>query len=257
MKTVLLPQSDVFSGSLILVNAQHPLKSEPAHSNLVPFPSDSGNILLLNSARPSLIRLMDAVGGWKSISVCSGWRSSAEQEAIYQSALAERGEAFTSKFVARPSHSEHQTGLAVDLGVHSPEKDALCPEFPDSGVCRALRQKAAAFGWIKRYPKGKETLTQIAHEPWHFRYVGIPHASAMEQMNLTLEEYIDYIRQFPYGGEWLACPAAQGVIQVCFLKAEPNGITRFTADPHCSYAVSGNNSDGFLITEWSIAHDGR
>jgi D-alanyl-D-alanine dipeptidase/carboxypeptidase len=155
MKTVLLPQSGVFTGSLILVNALHPLRSEPTQSSLVPFPSESENILLLNQARPSLVRLMDAVGGWQTVSVCSGWRSSSEQQAIWDSALAEHGEAFTSRFVARPGHSEHQTGLAVDLGVHAPQKDALSPEFPDSGVCRALRQKAAAFGWIERYPKGK------------------------------------------------------------------------------------------------------
>jgi len=257
MKTVLLPQSGVYSGSLILVNAQHPLRSEPVQSVLVPFPSETGSILLLNCARPSLIRLMDAVSGWKEVTVCSGWRSGAEQKAIWDGALAERGEAFTGKFVARPNHSEHQTGLAADLGIHAPEKDALCPEFPDSGVCRALRQKAASFGWIERYPKGKEDVTQIAHEPWHFRYVGIPHAGAMERMNLTLEEYVEYVRRFPYGGEWLDCPSAQGTIQVCFLKADPCGTTRLTVDPRFSHSVSGNNSDGFLITEWRIAHDGR
>ncbi len=257
MKTVLLPQGGVFTGSLILVNALHPLRSEPAQSCLVPFPSESENILLMNQARPSLVRLMDAVGGWQTVSVCSGWRSSSAQKAIWDSALAEHGEAFTSRFVARPGHSEHQTGLAVDFGVHSPQKDALCPEFPDSGVCRALRQKATAFGWIERYPKGKENITQIAHEPWHFRFVGIPHASTMEQMNLTLEEYLDFIRQFPCGGEWLVCPAAQGTIDVCFLKAEQTGATRFFADPRYSYSVSGNNSDGFVIAEWRTAHEGR
>ena len=257
MKTILLPQSGVYTGSLILVNAQHPLQSEPAKSSLVPFPSGGGSILLLKNACPSLTRLMDAVGGWQSVRACSGWRSGGEQDAIYQSALTERGEDFATKFVARSGHSEHQTGLAVDLGVHSPETNALCPEFPDSGVCRSLRQTAASFGWIERYPRGKETITQISHEPWHFRYVGIPHASAMEEMNLTLEEYIGFIRQFPYGGEWLTCPAAEGSIGVCFLKAEPSGATRFSADPGFPYSVSGNNIDGFLITEWRIEHDGR
>lgn len=146
MKTIQLSQSSVFSGNLILINSQHPLQREPNANSLVPFPSESGQILLSQAAIPSLKRLLNAVGGQQSIQVCSGWRSGAEQEAIYQSALAEHGEAFTAKFVAKPGQSEHQTGLAVDLGIHAPKKDAICPEFPDSGVCRAFRQKAAAFG---------------------------------------------------------------------------------------------------------------
>ena len=257
MKTVLLPPKGVYTGSLILVNAQHPLKNEPTQNSLVPFPSESGNILLLYQARSSLTRLMDAVGGWQAVSVCSGWRSNSEQRAIWDGILAEHGEEFTSRFVARPGYSEHQAGIAVDLGIHVPQKDALCPDFPDSGVCRALRQKAASFGWIERYPRDKEPVTQIAHEPWHFRYIGIPHASAMEQAGITLEEYIDFVRQFPYGGEWFDYPTAQGTIAVCFLKTEPDGQTRFMADSRYSYSVSGNNSDGFIITEWRTAHDGR
>lgn len=255
MKMILLPQSGVFTGSLILVNTQYPLKSEPAQNSLVPFPPESGNILLLNRARPSLTRLMDAVGGWKTVSVCSGWRSTSEQKAIWDRALAERGEDFTRRFVALPGHSEHQTGLAVDLGIHVPEKDALCPEFPDSGICRALKQKAAAFGWIERYPKAKENLTQIAHEPWHFRFVGIPHAAIMCQLSLSLEEYTDYIRQFPIGSESLPFALNRGTIAICYIKAEKDAPTLIEVNPRFPYSISGNNIDGFVLTEWRIVYD--
>ena len=62
--------------------------------------------------------------------------------------------------------AEHQTGLAIDLGENGPEVDFLCPAFPDSGPCGALRRRAADFGFVLRYPKGKENVTGIGYEPW-------------------------------------------------------------------------------------------
>lgn len=257
MKTIQLPQSSEFSGNLILINSQHPLHHEPDANSLVSFPSESDSVRISRAACPSLIRLMNAVDGWQSISVCSGWRSGAEQESIYQSALAGQGEAFTAKFVAKPGQSEHQTGLAVDLGINAPEKDAVCPEFPDSGVCRALRQKAPLFGWIERYPAGKERITGIAHEPWHFRYVGFPHAAIIAQRSFALEEYLEYIRQFPFGGEPLEFVLNQGSIYVSFIPAKKNAPTLVEIDPRFPYSVSGNHVDGLLLTEWRITHDAR
>lgn len=257
MKTIQLSQSSVFSGNLILVNARHPLHCEPDTKSLVPFPSESGQILLSQAASPSLARLLDAVGGGESIRVCSGWRSGAEQASIYQSALAEHGEVFTAQFVAKPGQSEHQTGLAVDLGINAPKKDAVCPEFPDSGVCRAFRQKAAAFGWIERYPIGKERITGIAHEPWHFRYVGFPHAAILMQLSLTLEEYVEYIKRYPVGGEPLGFALNRGSIRVSYLPARKDGTTSVEVDPRFPYSVSGNHVDGFILTEWRIPHEGR
>jgi len=257
MKTIQLSQDSVFYGNLILINSQHPLQHEPDEKSLVVFPSESGQILLSKAAIPSLRRLLDAVGGQQDIQVCSGWRSGAEQEAIYQSALVEHGEEFTAKFVAKPGQSEHQTGIAVDLGIHAPKKEAVCPEFPDSGVCRAFRQKAAAFGWVERYPAGKERITGIAHEPWHFRYVGFPHAAIISRHSFALEEYLEYIKQFPVGGEPLEFVLNQGSIFVSFLPVKRNAPTSIEVDPRFPYSVSGNHEDGFILTEWRIPHEGR
>lgn len=70
--------------------------------------------------------------------------------------------------------SEHETGLAIDLALAGEEPDFIRPPFPDRGICRRFRQRCADFGFVLRYPAGKETVTGIAHEPWHFRYVGVP-----------------------------------------------------------------------------------
>ena len=106
-----------------------------------------------------LAACIQAAGGAREIVPVSGWRSQAEQQAIWEDTLQRRGEAFTRQYVAVPGCSEHQTGLAIDLGENRPEVDFLCPAFPDSGPCGALRRRAADFGFILRYPKGKEAVT--------------------------------------------------------------------------------------------------
>lgn len=83
-----------------------------------------------------------------------------------------------------------RTGLAIDLGENVPELDFIRPSFPDTGICGTFRARAAEFGFILRYPKGKEAVTGIGWEPWHFRYVGVPFAREIADRGLTLEEYL-------------------------------------------------------------------
>ena len=105
--------------------------------------------------------------------------------------------------VAKPHCSEHQSGLAVDLARDQPEIDPLCPEFPTYGICGLFRKRAAAFGFIERYPRGKESVTKIGYEPWHFRYVGFPHSVLIQRNGLCLEEYLTQLKQYPAHGKHL------------------------------------------------------
>ena len=174
---------------LILVNAAHPLREAEPPALAAPDPRYPA-VLMEREAARMLADCVRAVGGEGRIVPVSGWRSRAEQQAIWDGTLAREGEAFTRQYVACPGCSEHQTGLAVDLGLAGPHIDFIRPDFPDEGVCRAFRLRAADYGFILRYPAGKEHITGIAHEPWHFRYVGAPHAARMAARNLTLEEYL-------------------------------------------------------------------
>lgn len=173
---------------LALVNAAHPCQSSPALRDLVPVGPD---IYLARPAAEALQALLAAIGANGRIVPVSGWRSGAEQADIYNTSLRENGAAFTQKYVALPGHSEHQTGLAIDLGLNRGTLDFIRPAFPQWGICGAFRRHAAEYGFVLRYPKGKEGVTGIAHEPWHFRYVGVPHAAAMASNRLCLEEYLD------------------------------------------------------------------
>lgn len=175
--------------ALILVNAGQAFPKELA-LDLIPVHKNSPQILCQREAADALSRLMEVLDGWQSIVPVSGWRSAEEQQALYVTSLREHGQSFTKKFVALPGHSEHQTGLAIDLGLRQPEIDFIRPAFPYTGICQRFRELAPAYGFIERYPAGKEAVTGIAHEPWHFRYVGTPHAAAITQAGLALEEYL-------------------------------------------------------------------
>lgn len=86
--------------------------------------------------------------------------------------------------------------MAIDLGLYSDHIDFICPDFPYDGVCEIFRETAPSYGLVERYPAGKENITGIEHEPWHFRYVGFPHSEIMTGKGLTLEEYPDFIKKY-------------------------------------------------------------
>ncbi len=113
------------------------------------------------------------------IYVASDYRSPEEQEAI----LTEEG----ASVAAAVGCSEHEAGLALD--VYAPYCAGM--EFLRSPAGRMVNEICSEYGFIIRYPKGKEEITGISYEPWHLRYVGAPHACLIETHGITLEEYCD------------------------------------------------------------------
>lgn len=173
-------------GRLILVNSENPYREEYA-GELVPL---NGNIFLQREAAMNLHRLLESINGYKEIVPVSGWRSVWEQQKIWDDSVKENGIIFTRRFVAAPMCSEHHTGLAIDLALKAENIDFICPEFPYSGICQAFREAAPKFGFIERYPKDKEHITKISHEPWHFRYVGREAATEIVKRGMCLEEFL-------------------------------------------------------------------
>ncbi|MDD4565343.1 MAG: M15 family metallopeptidase [Eubacteriales bacterium] len=254
MKRLVIPQKSVHAGNLILVNGQYPYCSENVEGSLVPVHSDS-SVLLERRAAVLLSKIMSSIEGWEQISAVSGWRSREEQQKIYDQSLRDNGAAFTEQFVARPDHSEHQTGLAIDLELGKPEIDFIRPDFPYSGICQTFREKAAAYGFIERYPKGKEAITGIAHEPWHFRYVGAPHAAIMTELELTLEEYYAFLKQYPHGEKRFLHRTGNQTIEISYIKAVAGTDIEFEIENDIPYSGSGNNADGFVLTQWRNGND--
>ena len=117
-----------------------------------------------------------------SLWVCSGFRSYSYQKSLYNSYVARDGKAAADRYSARPGHSEHQTGLALDVNRAS-------SSFDNSKEAKWLAAHCAEYGFIIRYPKGKESVTGYKYESWHVRYVGKDLAKKVTASGLTLEEY--------------------------------------------------------------------
>lgn len=124
----------------------------------------------------------------------SGYRSYNRQVEVFANAVARQGEEEAMKVVAVPGYSEHQTGLAMDISAPSVGYD-LVEEFGQTAEGKWLRENAHRFGFILRYPKGKEHITGYSYEPWHFRYVGEKVAKIIYENDLTLEEYFDLVQK--------------------------------------------------------------
>ena len=113
----------------------------------------------------------------------SGFRSYWDQNYIYNNSVKNYGVEQTDTFSARPGHSEHQTGLAFDIGAIDDDMG----EWP-SGIW--LAENAHRYGFIIRYPKGKQHITGYKYGPWHVRYLGVNVATKVYNSGLTLEEYL-------------------------------------------------------------------
>lgn len=118
----------------------------------------------------------------------SGYRSEARQKVIFNQYAAKDGEEKAKTYSAYPGTSEHQTGLAIDVS-GSAGKCAAESCFAGTPEAEWLAAHAPDYGFIIRYPEGKESITGYKYEPWHIRYVGIELAKEISDKGITLEEY--------------------------------------------------------------------
>ena len=121
----------------------------------------------------------------------SGYRSYESQEQLYKDYVARDGEEAANQYSATPGNSEHQTGLAFDVGSDTATDD-FRSSFGDTDEGKWMEKHAHEYGFIIRYLEGKEDITGYQYEPWHLRYVGKDLAQKIHQKNVTLEEYFDY-----------------------------------------------------------------
>ena len=248
MKTMLLREKDLRKGSLILVNRQHPLCLCPAENELEPV-CIGGEQVQMQRAPAVFLRELALVSG-ENLMAVSGYRTGEEQKALYFSSLNQNGLTFTEQYVARPSCSEHETGLAVDLGKKDGTVDSIRPHLPYDGLFGAYRKKLLLYGFCERYQKEKEKINGIAAEPWHFRYVGAPHAQIMQELDFCLEEYLSFMKQYRYPANRFVYQNGGLKTYVSFVPLQNGGWAELAVRESIPYSISGNNVDGFILTEW-------
>lgn len=168
--------------------------------------------------------------GYPSFFVSSGYRSFERQKEIYE-------EEQDKSYVQQAGYSEHQSGLAVDIlyqGIGT-------KQMGNTKQGKWLSQNAWKYGFILRYPDGKKDKTNISYEPWHFRYVGLPHAYVCYKENLCFEEYIEYLKnvngyRISLGGDRFYVYYAKPKHDIIELPKSGD------------YEISGDNTGGYIVT---------
>ena len=198
IEVVLEPKNKIDDWRLILVNSRNPLPEDSKEPELVYVEGKQFD----KRAAGELQEMMKAMkkDGITNIWIQSTYRSIEYQKQLYDNkineylskgATKEQAEALTIEYINRPGESEHNLGLAVDF-------NNVDDDFENTKAYNWLSVNAKDYGFIMRYPEEKADITGIAYEPWHWRYVGKEHSYKMEELDMCLEEYIEYLEN---GGE--------------------------------------------------------
>lgn len=199
-----LPEGRLTDWNLVLVNRTHPV--ENTSPNLVTLAN--GYQVLDQIEEPVEALINAALADGIELKFVSAYRSVEEQQAVVDSVInqniasgmsEEDAKTTAMSVLTEPGYSEHHTGLAIDLVdtayYQNHTSDLLVEGYSETASAKWLAENAPKYGFILRYPKGKESETDINFEPWHYRYVGIEHATYMTQNNLTLETYIKKLQE--------------------------------------------------------------
>lgn len=188
MKTA-MPDKQM-DGTLFLVNRQHAVSKQYIPSPLRAPDTAGMSQTLREDAAAALEELFAAAKeeGLRLTTV-SGYRSYSSQSTIYARKVRNTGsKEKADKLVARPGTSEHQLGLAMDLGTRTDQ--SLSARFGDTKEGQWIYSNAHRFGFIVRYLKGYEDVTGYDYEPWHIRYVGKPYAQAIYETGKPMETFM-------------------------------------------------------------------
>lgn len=194
--TALPSDLTTLGSNLIFVNKSHSLPSDYVPANLTtPYLNSTTDAIQLTEEAGNQAKAMKDAAAEDGITliVSSGYRSYAEQDAYYQSRVNLLGKEAANTDCAQAGMSEHQTGLAIDFTDDPSNSNSHSEAFADTDAGKWLYEHAHEYGFILRYPKGKESITGYNYMPWHYRYVGTDTANAMYAISPdeTFEEYFN------------------------------------------------------------------
>ncbi|WP_312113351.1 M15 family metallopeptidase [Brevibacillus reuszeri] len=244
-QTIKIAKEQVYQGDLLLVNKEHPVQQEAIKSDVIQL---SKNKDLIQGYRlqddsiqlsESLVRVfMEMVQAAKKDNVSnfiinSGFRSMEEQEQLHNE---------MAPGVAMPAgFSEHNLGLALDIG-STKMKMERAPEG------KWLEDHSWKYGFILRYPEDKTEITGTMSEPWHYRYLGLPHSAIIKMNNFSLEEYLAYLRE----QKQITVPIAGEIYEISYYPMMEE--TTIEVPTHTNYQISGDNMGGVIVT---VLHQGN
>ena len=239
---------DVKQGDLVLINSSHEYT----------FPEDESNLMVLYDfidkecyhvsdmvirldavALRSLDAMMQAFHAQYNnddITIIGGYRTLEEQNDKYYNGNSTFSGGFT----------DYHSGRMFDMGIF-PKDGSSSGYYSATGDYAWIDDNAARYGFILRFPDGKETLTGEKTRSYTYRYVGIPHAYYIKQNNLCLEEYIETIKGYT-SDKPLEVNVDGTAYSIYYVAASAGGNTDVVVPSNKTYTVSGNNADGFIVT---------
>lgn len=248
-----LTEAQKYQGDLILVNSSYPyhfdenaadihLVEVGAYENGI-IPVASEGLQLSERIMGPLLQMIQACNralGVSDTGVTSAHRSLEYQQQTFREYADSYGQEYAKAYVADPGYSEHHTGLSLDMGIYY--VDGSPGHFSSSSNAVWMDENCQDYGFIRRYQEDKVDITGISNEAWHFRYVGIPHATYMNRENLCLEEYIQYLREQTGQDNPLRVSCKAGEYEIYSTK-ESNIPGMGEHD-----TISGDNIDGYIVT---------
>lgn len=247
--TFALDETDIARGSLILVNYDNNyiIPDERVLSCLAELKTSSyrisdNDLLLSGLMIGPLNNMMDAFyneTGCDTVTIISAYRDYERQDEIYNEYTYLVGQNDANKWAAFPGHSEHHTGLAVDFGII---RSGVLRTFLGNDIYEWFFLNCYEYGFINRYPEDKNEITKTVYEPWHFRYVGLPHAFFIHQNGFCFEEYIEYVKCFTRDNPYRAT-YNDDTYEIYYTKDY-----EIPVPVGCKVDISGNNEDGFIVT---------
>lgn len=185
-------KTDVEKDHLLLTNKFYYLDNTYNSDNMVKVSkkySYGENQMLTSETYNAFIEMFNAAKKEDlTLIINSSYRSFEEQEEIYNDLKNSKGEEYADKIAAKPGHSEHQTGMSIDIQTYG----STASTFEEYDEFNWLKENAHKYGFILRYPKDKKFITGYEYESWHYRYVGTEAATYIYENNITFDEYYAY-----------------------------------------------------------------
>jgi len=244
--SIKVTEHQIFEGPLLLVNKEHPVPPGIHASAAVKLDqhrelvkgfglSDRSIRMFPDLARQFSIMVAAAEDeGVRHFLINSGYRDEKEQAQLYRQ--------MGPEYAMPPGYSEHNLGLSLDIGSTQAEMNRS-----DEG--KWLKDNAWKYGFILRYPPDKTAITGIRYEPWHFRYVGLPHSAIMQEKQFVLEQYLDYLKE----RQTITAVFNRQTYEISYYPV--SGETTVQVPAGSRYEISGNNVDGIIVTVQGGEHE--
>ena len=241
-------RNDVNRGNLVLVNSNHDYTFQADDTDLKTLYDNRTNEYY--NVSDYVIKLdkecLSALDEWmkgfyqaqksNEITIIGGYRTMEEQNDKFSGGY--------SGF--KGGCSDYHTGRTFDMGIF-PKDGSSSGYYMPTGIYSWLDENAAEYGFIVRFPDGKESITGEKARTQTYRYVGKPHATYIKQNGLCLEEYIEQLKSYTNTAP-LEITVGQTLYQVYYVPASASGNTDVPVPQNKVYTVSGNNDDGFIVT---------